>query len=141
MRPPPWRFVRFYSLSADSLPASVRQLLSRHIKTVEQLEVLLLLRSNSQRAWTANEVYHVVRSSESSIQARLQSFVAEGFLTDDKGPPQTFRFAPKDQNLQAAVDHTAAAYQTSRVRVIEAIFAPQADPVQSFADAFKLRKD
>ena len=128
-------------MSAESLPASVRQLLSRHIKSVEQLEVLLLLRSNSQRAWTASQVYDVVRSSQCSIQARLQTFVTEGFVAEDKGPPQTFRFAPKDQNLQSAVDQTAAAYQTSRVRVIEAIFAPEADPVQSFADAFKLRKD
>ena len=128
-------------MSADSLPGAVRQLLSRHIKSVEQLEVLLLVRSQPQRGWTAAEVYEVIRSSEPSIQSRLQTFTAGGFLTEEKGPPQTFRFSPKDQNLHAAVDQTAAAYQTSRVRVIEAIFAPETDPVQSFADAFRLRKD
>lgn len=128
-------------MSADSLPAPVKQLLSRHIKSVEQLEVLLLLRSQPQRGWTATEVYDVIRSSQPSIQTRLQTFTAEGFLIEEKGPPQTFRFSPKDQTLHSAVDQTAAAYQTSRVRVIEAIFAPEVDPVQSFADAFKLRKD
>lgn len=128
-------------MSADSLPAPVKQLLSRHIKSVEQLEVLLLIRSQPQRGWTAAEVYEVIRSSQLSIQARLQTFTSDGFLTEEKGPPQTFRFAPNDQSLRSAVDQTAAAYQTSRVRVIEAIFAPEADPVQSFADAFKLRKD
>ena len=128
-------------MSTDSLPAPVKQLLSRHIKSVEQLEVLLLLRSQPQRSWTAAAVYEVIRSSEPSIKARLLTFTANGFLTEEKGPPPTFRFAPKDQTLAAAVDQTASAYQMSRVRVIEAIFAPEVDPVQSFADAFKLRKD
>jgi len=39
------------------------------------------------------------------------------------------------------VDETAAAYRNWRIRVIEAIFVPEVDAVQSFADAFKLRKD
>ena len=128
-------------MSADSLPDPVRQLLRRHIQSLEQLEVLLLLHGQPERAWTAPEVYDVVRSSQSSIAARLHAFTAEGFLTTEAGPPPTFRYAPQDQNLRAAVDQTATAYQTRRVRIIEAIFAPAADPVQSFADAFKLRKD
>lgn len=128
-------------MSGDALPPPVKQLLSRHIQSVEQLEVLLLLRSQPQRAWTAAEVYEVIRSSQPSIAARLQAFTAQGFLVEENGAPPRFRFAPKDQNLQSAVDQTANAYQTWRVRVIEAIFAPEADPVQSFADAFKLRKD
>lgn len=128
-------------MSGDALPAPVKQLLARNIQSVEQLEVLLLLRGQPQRAWTAAEVFDVIRSSQSSIASRLQAFTAQGFLVEEKGAPATYRFAPKDQNLQAAVDQTATVYQTWRVRVIEAIFAPEADPVQSFADAFKLRKD
>lgn len=128
-------------MSADALPAPVKQLLARHIQSVEQLEVLLLLRSQPERKWTAAQVYDVVRSSQSSITARLLTFTADGFLAEEKGPPQTFRYAPKTDNLRTALEQTAAAYQTWRVRVIEAIFAPAADPVQSFADAFKLRKD
>lgn len=128
-------------MSSDALPAPVRQLLSRHIQSVEQLEVLLLLRSQPERAWTAAEVYDIIRSSQSSIAARLQAFASEGFLLAEKGPSATFRFAPKDENIRTAVDQTATAYETWRVRVIEAIFTPEVDPVQSFADAFKLRKD
>ena len=113
-------------MTADPLPITVRQLLAGHIQTVEQLEVLLLLRSDPTRAWTINDIYGVVRSSHASIQTRLRNFVAEGFLAEDKGPPQKFRFAPKDQNLRSAVDQTASAYQAWRLRVIEAIFARHA---------------
>jgi hypothetical protein len=128
-------------MSSDALPAPVKQLLARHIQSVEQLEVLLLLRSQPQRAWTAVEVYDVIRSSQASIAARLQAFTAAGFLAEENATPPLYRYAPKDENLRSALDQTAAAYQTWRIRVIEAIFAPEADPVQSFADAFKLRKD
>ena len=127
-------------MANEALPAPVRQLIARYIQSVEQLEVLLLLRSQPQRAWTVGEVYDVIRSSQPSIAARLQTFASDGFLAEEKGPPQTFRFAPQDENMRSALDQTATAYQTWRVRVIEAIFTPAADPVQSFADAFKLRK-
>ena len=128
-------------MAAEALPPAVRQLLSRYIRSVEQLEVLLLLHSQPKRAWTADAVYDVIRSSKSSIAQRLATFTADGFLAEEAGSPTTFRYAPKDEALRAAVQETATLYQTRRIRVIEAIFAPEVDPVQSFADAFKLRKD
>ncbi len=127
-------------MSRESLPSAVKQLLARHIRSVEQLEVLLLLRSQPARAWRSAEVYDVIRSSAPSISARLDAFSAAGFLAKEEGTPQTYRYAPS-ADLRSAVDETAAAYQTWRVRVIEAIFAPESDPVQNFADAFKLRKE
>lgn len=125
----------------EQLPPAVRLLLSRHIRSVEQLEVLLLLHSQPARSWGAREVYEVVRSSESSVTERLSAFTKLGFFAEESSSPPTFRYAPQDQALRAVVDETATAYRTWRIRVIEAIFAPEVDPVQSFADAFKLRKD
>ena len=126
---------------SEQLSPAVRRLLSRHIRSVEQLEVLLLLHGQPSRFWSAKEVYDVVRSSESSIVERLSAFTKLGFLVEENGSPPTFRYAPQEQDLRSAVDEAAIAYRTWRIRVIEAIFAPEVDPVQSFADAFKLRKD
>lgn len=126
-------------MSSDPLPPAVRQLLARHIRSVEQLEILLLVRTQPAREWTAAEIYDVVRSSQASIAERLDAFTASGFLTKTEGTPPRYRYSP-NSDLRSAVDQTATAYQTWRVRVIEVIFAPEADPVQSFADAFKLRK-
>lgn len=128
-------------MANDTLPAAVRLFLARHIQSVEQLEVLLLLRSEPQRAWTVGEVYDVIRSSTASIASRLKTFTNDGFVTEEATSSPAFRFAPKDENLRMAIDQTATAYQVSRVRVIEAIFTPASDPVQTFADAFKLRRD
>jgi hypothetical protein len=128
-------------MASDAIPPAVKQLLARYIRSVEQLEILLLVQGQPNRAWTAAEVYDVIRSSRTSIAERLKDFTAAGFLAEEPGPPAGCRYAPKDNALRAAVDETALLYQTRRVRVIEAIFAPEVDPVQSFADAFKLRKD
>lgn len=126
---------------AEQLPPAVSQLLARYIRSVEQLEVLLLLHGQPHRSWSAADAYAVIRSSEGSIASRLDTFTKEGFLAQEKGPPPTYRYAPQTTDLRSAVDETAAAYKTWRIRVVEAIFAPPSDPVQSFADAFKLRKD
>lgn len=127
-------------MAGETLPTSVQQFLSKYIRSLEQLEVLLLLRNNPDRSWTSADVYEVVRSSRASVEERLESFVQLGFLVKEDCSPRTFRYAPAD-NLGAALDETASAYQMWRLRVIEAIFTPAADPAQRFADAFKVRKD
>ena len=127
-------------MAGETLPTSVQQFLSKYVRSLEQLEVLLLLRNGADRSWTSAEVYEVVRSSRSSVAERLEAFVQHGFFTKENGSPPTFRYAPTG-NLGAAVDEAAEAYQKWRVRVIEAIFAPVVDPAQRFADAFKVRKD
>lgn len=127
-------------MAGDTLPTSVQQFLSKYIRSLEQLEVLLLLRNSPNRSWTSAEVYEVVRSSRSSIEERLESLAQLGFFAKEDGPLARFRYGPAG-DLGAAIDETAAAYQKWRVRVIEVIFTPAVDPAQRFADAFKVRKD
>ena len=124
---------------AEQLPSTVRAFLARYIRSVEQLEVLLLVQDQPNRSWSAGDVYSVIRSSEASIASRLQAFAKEGFLAQENDG--RYRFAPQNTDLRAAVEQTAVAYKTWRIRVVEAIFTPPSDPVQSFADAFRLRKD
>src|SRR3954469_15954301 len=129
------------SMATETLPDSVKQFISRYIHSLEQLELLLLLQGEPDRLWTVTQVYEVIRSSLSSLQKGLESFAREGFFFEEKGTLPAFRYAPRNEELGASVEQVAASYRRSRVRVIEAIFAPEIDPVQTFADAFKLRKD
>ena len=128
-------------MASEALPDSIKQFLSRHIHSLEQLELLLLLRGQPDRSWTLPQVYESIRSSHASLQKGLESFADKGFFAEEKGAITVFRYAPRNDELRAAVEQIAASYRHSRVRVIEAIFAPEIDPVQTFADAFKLRKD
>ena len=126
-------------MAEDGIAGEVREFLRQHIQSVEQLEILLLISGSPDRDWTLAAVYEIIRSSERSVATRLEEFTDKGFLRCNPGPPATYRYAPKDEKLRSAVSATAKAYQERRVRVVEAIFSPELDPLQGFSDAFKLR--
>ena len=119
-------------------PDGVLSFVDRHIESVEQLEILLLLASQ-ERKWRASEIFQTIQSSQTSVEQRLESLVAAGLIAkDEKG---CFRFAPKDDDTRNLVKDLADAYKTRRVRIIEAIYTRKTDAVRTFADAFKFRKD
>ena len=119
-------------------PDPVLSFVDRHIESLEHLEILLLLAAQD-RSWSALEIFQKIQSSVASVEQRLQTLVAAGLLTkDERGQ---FRFAPKDEDTRKVVQDLAEAYRTRRVRIIEAIYTRKTDAVQSFADAFKFRKD
>ena len=106
---------------------------------MEQLEVLLLLSSQPDRDWSPEAVFAAIQSSHASVTHRLQNFLEEGLLIQPG--PMTFRYSPKTAALAEAVRGLAAIYKEKRVKVIELIYRKPVDDVQSFADAFKFRKD
>jgi hypothetical protein len=61
--------------------------------------------------------------------------------------PDAYRYAPADDAARRAVDALAEMYQTKPVTLIRAIYSRPATPtkpataVQSFADAFRLRRE
>jgi len=126
-------------VASDAISTQVREFLRQYIQSVEQLEILLLLAGTPNREWTLGAVYEVIRSSERSVATRLDEFTEKGFLACTPGPPATYRYTPKNEMLRSGVTETAKVYQERRVRVVEAIFSPDLDPIQGFADAFKFR--
>ena len=64
-----------------------------------------------------------------------------GLLEGDNASPPRFRFAPRNPATAALVQQLATDYADRRVSVIELIYAKPPDPIQSFADAFRLRKE
>jgi hypothetical protein len=84
-------------MANDDLPSAVKQLLARYIRSVEQLEVLLLIASQSSRTWTASDVYEVIRSSKASIADRLQAFTNDGFLVEEQTSPPRFSLRAEER--------------------------------------------
>lgn len=130
-------------MSDQKIAPDIRSFLRKHIRTVEQLEILLLLRQEKHREWTAPEVFAKVRSSEQSVALRLAQFAEDGLLVTNNTVPVTYRYAPRSPSLDDVIARTGEAFQTRRVQVLETIFGGDEqtiiDPVQSFADAFRIR--
>lgn len=105
------------SLIATRLPSTVTAFLREHIASIEQLEVLLLLRANGG-SWRPAEVSAALHTTPDSVAARLADLERDGLVSrGDAG----FRFDAGE--LAAAVDALASCYPTHRVAVIETIFA------------------
>lgn len=106
---------------------------------MEQLEILLLMSSQPDRDWSAEAVFTAIQSSQTSVAKRLREFFEKGLLAQTN--PPLFRYSPKTEALANAVRALATAHKEKRVKIIESIYRKPVDDVQSFADAFKLRKD
>jgi DNA-binding transcriptional ArsR family regulator len=117
---------------------AVLSFVDRHIESLEQLEILLLLAAQD-RSWSAAEIFQQIQSSQASVEQRLGSLTAAGLLARDENG--RFRFTPKDDDTRKLVKDLADAYKSRRVRIIEAIYTRKTDAVRTFAEAFKFRKD
>jgi hypothetical protein len=115
----------------------LRQLIAEDINSVEQVEIVLLLRQEANRVWTPAEVNDRIKSSLSSISVRLDDLAERGFL---QNVGSGFRYAPPPDK-QPAVDELARAYANRRFTVIDLIFAKNAERLRAFARASTLRGD
>ena len=110
--------------------------MARHIATMEELEILLLLAKDKTALWTAEATYQVVKSSRASVELGLRKFVAAGLAT---AVQDGYSIAPQ-ADLQV-LEEVSRAYRGMPVRVIEAIYQRPRDAAQDFADAFKLKRN
>jgi hypothetical protein len=121
------------------VPEEVRKLIADHIVSVEQLEILLLLRAKPDVEWTAKAVSEEIRTSEGSAAMRLDDLRNRGFLTMEDRDAKRYVFAPTDATLRRSVDSLANTYAERRYTVIDLIFQKPIDNLRVYADAFRLR--
>jgi hypothetical protein len=127
-------------MAGGDLDDELRVFVVTHFRTIEQLEILLLLRSEPNRAFTAETAFDRIRSSLSSISERLRELCIAGFLDCQAGPPATFRYAPRTPELGQSLNKVADAYKTRRVSVVQAIYAQRDGGASEIARAFRFGK-
>ncbi|WP_395735964.1 hypothetical protein [Prosthecobacter sp.] len=99
---------------------------------------MLLVHREPATTWTTKQVYDAILSTPASVERWLNELVGHGLLEKSPAPAGGFRKC-SDAELSSQIALLAAAYSTSPVRIIEAIYRPQNSAAQSFADAFKLK--
>ncbi|HEX7446969.1 MAG TPA: hypothetical protein VF306_05455 [Pirellulales bacterium] len=125
----------------NDLPDDVRRFLTGNISSVAQLEVLLLLRSNRDQAWSAEEVGRALYTVPEMMAAQLADLEAKGLLELTDASQPCYRYRPRLDELDAMVGRLAELYKQRRVAVISLMYAEPADKSRSFADAFRIRKE
>lgn len=126
---------------AGGIPDDIRRLIAEHIHSVEQLEVLLLLKRHPAREWTAAQVSSELVTSPDSVEMRLVDLAGRGFVSANAERRQLYRYSPSSPGLDRQLAGLADCYQRRRVSVIGLIFAKPSESITSFADAFRVRRD
>jgi hypothetical protein len=121
------------------LPAELRAFLHSCVESIEQVELLIMLRG-SDRFRTAREVSSEFRSSPARARTDLETLAARGLLEVRVGDETSYRYRPKTEELARYCDLLAQHYVTSRQAVIGFVATESRSSAKRFADAFKLRK-
>jgi hypothetical protein len=125
----------------QGLSEDVKKFIADHINSLAQLEVLLLLHSRPEKAWTAEEVSQELRLSPASVAMHMADLEKRGLLAVSEAAAPFYRYQPQKPDFVPTVDSLAQLYPDYRFTVINLIFSKPLDKIKAFADAFKLRED
>jgi hypothetical protein len=125
-------------MAGGGIPREVERFVRSTIGSVQQLEVLLLLRSGDDRPWTAAEVSRTLKTNPDAAEGYLLSLEGVGLLTRVEDEPPSFLYRPGKQ--RGVVDDLARVYPSYRSRIVGLIYSTGNENVEAFADAFRLRR-
>lgn len=114
----------------------------RTVPSVDAAELLLLLSRERERWWSAPEAAAALAPttslSESDIVRYFGVFQANALIA--VGPDKRVQYRPGHSGLEAHVATLAQAYLERPVTLIRVIYALRDSSIQSFADAFRLKR-
>ena len=112
------------------------------IPSVEAAELLIVFARHPEREMAATDALAAlprgVPLDEAQAAPLLEGFVGRGLLS--RGAGQGYRYAPSTSELRAHAEMLAQAYNQRPVTLIRIIYALRDSKIQSFAEAFRLRK-
>lgn len=121
------------------LPGDVKAFLIERVHSLLTLDLLLLMRADPARSWSLSDLSRELRCGQDWLDAELPALVNQGLLLEAE--PGRFRYNKSSTAADSILAWLADSYPQWRFSIIQAIYGEPTDPVRSFADAFRLRKD
>jgi hypothetical protein len=125
---------------STELSPTLLEFIRRCIPTYQVAEVLLAVAAQPDRDFTPDDVVAIMRPvviTAATARKHLGVLTASGLLRQHAG---RFTYTPSPE-LEPGMRELARAYNEQPVTLVRAISNHEVDGIQSFADAFKLRKD
>jgi hypothetical protein len=123
----------------DDFPLELRQFIDRNVESIVQLETLLLLRRDPSRGWSADQIAKSLYISGEMARALIADLDRRGFVKPLA--EAMYSYQPTDPEADRLIGQLAKFYDERRVAVISMIYSKPVNKVQTFADAFRLRKE
>jgi hypothetical protein len=124
----------------DDFPLELKQFIAQNVESLAQLETLLLLYREPRQEWTTADL---------ARELYISSDMCEGLVTDLERRRLAARAeganrwsaSGGDAEINRLVEQLAQYYRERRVAVITEIYSNPVKKVQTFADAFRLRRE
>jgi hypothetical protein len=123
---------------SSRLSPLVRTLIRRHVHSVGELELLVMLYAERDRGWSVAEICEALGCPESWAVAQLEAMARAGLLERTDG---NWRFSPDSSESEAAVAALHDAYRLQSREVVRFVFATPSGDLQDFSDAFRVRRE
>lgn len=127
-------------MQTSDLPPTLLEFIRICIPSYQTAEVLLAVAAHPERDFSPEEVVrimHPVDITEPAARRSLAALTAGGLLRQHAG---RFSYSPLPE-LEPRAQELMRAYNERPVTLIRAIYRNEDRGIQSFSDAFKLRKD
>lgn len=117
----------------------LRRFLQERLTSPEHIELVLLLRRDRARSWTAPEVANELRIAPETAAMRLFLLASAGLIAFEPSSVPRYRYVAEAETdaLFAELD---GVYASDREAILAIVDTGPRDPIRSFADAFKLKK-
>lgn len=125
----------------DEFPTELKQFIAQYIESLAQLEAMLLLHRDPQREWDCDELARELYISADMCGAIVLDLEKRRLAARNTDGSARFRYASSNAEVDRVVAELAALYRDRRVAVITEIYSRPVKNVQTFADAFRLRKE
>ena len=99
-----------------------------------------MLLAEHAREWTPEEIAGKMYVDNTAAQRLLDGLAESGLLTKTGVETPTYRYNPSAHRNDAAVRELATTYRHMRPRIVDIIYGAPDDDLQSFSEAFRLRK-
>lgn len=108
---------------------------------MDHVEVLLLLHKSAPQEFSTDDIARETTRPQELITAALDDLTKGGLVSRAAGAGgvETFHYEPQSDELRSAAESLVDVYNTKPVTLIRAIYDRPAEPVISFAEAFRVR--
>ncbi|HET8758470.1 MAG TPA: hypothetical protein VFM58_20790 [Solirubrobacteraceae bacterium] len=116
----------------------MRTLIRRHVHSVGELELLVMLHAERDRGWSVDEICDALGCPPSWAVVQLEAMARAGLLEAVEG---SWRFSPDTAELEEAVAALQDAYRLQSREVVRFVFSTPGRDLRQFSDAFRVRRE
>lgn len=124
----------------NEITRELRAFVAERIHSVAQLELLLLMRSDAGKQWTAAEAGRALYIPPEMAAGLLSEMHGQSLVARNDSTSNYCYGTPTDA-IDQHVREIAELYATRRVSVIALVYSTPVDKLQRFADGFRFSRE